>query len=186
MKTRLDERYDPESLEPWEEERLRQANRPVAPRTTSQQSRMSPPQREYRPEPPIPDTPAKPPSVQIGVFFDGTGNNMHNDRRLPDRDITNVAKLHDLYPDGGDHYPIYIHGVGTITGRESEDGFTAPESAIGMGIGVGPEGAHARIELALARVRQILEAYPHDSLVTFDVFGFSRGAALARHFVNLI
>ncbi len=102
MKTRLDERYNPDPLEPWEEERLRQADRSVAPRTTSQQTQMPPPPQEYRPEPPIPDTPERIRTLQIGVFFDGTGNNMHNDRHLPDRDITNVAKLHDLYRDDGD------------------------------------------------------------------------------------
>ncbi|MBW6392024.1 DUF2235 domain-containing protein [Halomonas sp. Y3S6] len=137
--------------------------------------------------PPVPEPPPeRPRTLQIGVFFDGTGNNMYNDRQLPDRDITNVAKLHGLYRDDEEHYPVYIQGVGTITGREGEDGFVAPEDAIGMGTGIGPEGGHARIEQALNEVREILEANPRDSLVTFDVFGFSRGAALARHFVNLI
>jgi len=188
MKTRLDERFDPDPLDPWEEERLRQAERPVSSRSASRPADDRTPPQEYRPEPPIPDTPEKPRTLQIGVFFDGTGNNMHNDRQLPDRDITNVAKLHDLYPNdaANGYYPVYIQGVGTIAGRESEDGFVAPENAIGMGTGVGPEGGHARIEQALTEVRQILEANPRDSLVTFDVFGFSRGAALARHFVNLI
>ncbi|MGR4068037.1 T6SS phospholipase effector Tle1-like catalytic domain-containing protein [Billgrantia sp. C5P2] len=150
------------------------------------------PTSEPRPStpPPVPETPpARPRTLQIGIFFDGTGNNMYNDRHLPDRDITNVAKLYDLYRfDGvdGDYHRVYIPGVGTITGREGEDGFVAPEDAIGMGTGVGPEGGHARIEQALNEVREILEANPRDSLVTFDVFGFSRGAALARHFVNLI
>ncbi|MGR2740369.1 phospholipase effector Tle1 domain-containing protein [Billgrantia sp. Q4P2] len=141
------------------------------------------------PPPPVPETPpAQPRHLQIGVFFDGTGNNMHNDRHLPDRDITNVAKLRDLYPEDEEegYYRVYIHGVGTITGHANDDGFVASEDAIGMGSGVGPEGGHARIELALSEVRKILEAYPRDTLVTFDVFGFSRGAALARHFVNLI
>ncbi|EWH01376.1 T6SS phospholipase effector Tle1-like catalytic domain-containing protein [Halomonas sp. BC04] len=188
MKTRLDERYDPVPLDPREEERLRQADRPVAPRSTSQQTQMPEPRQEYRPEPPVPDAPERPHALQIGVFFDGTGNNMANDRRLTDRDITNVVKLHDLYrydSDDGDYHRVYIHGVGTTTGRESEDGFTASENLAGLGTGVGPEGGHARIELALQLLRQVLEDNP-DATVTFDVFGFSRGAALARHFVNLI
>lgn len=149
------------------------------------------PTPEPRPStpPPVPESPPdRPRTLQIGIFFDGTGNNMYNDRHLPDRDITNVAKLFDLYsnePDKG-AYRIYIQGVGTITGNESEDGFVAAEDLVGLGTGVGPAGGHARIEQALSDVREILESNPRDSLVTFDVFGFSRGAALARHFVNLI
>jgi hypothetical protein len=138
--------------------------------------------------PPEPETPPAPQrTLQIGVFFDGTGNNMFNDRQLPDRDITNVVKLFDLYPNDPERgdYRIYIQGVGTITGRESEDGFVAAEDLAGLGTGVGPEGGHARIEQALTDVREILEDNP-DATITFDVFGFSRGAALARHFVNLI
>ncbi|WP_232090246.1 T6SS phospholipase effector Tle1-like catalytic domain-containing protein [Billgrantia diversa] len=139
--------------------------------------------------PPVAETPpAQQRTLHIGVFFDGTGNNMYKDRQLTDRDITNVAKLHDLYRfDGadGDYHRIYIPGVGTITGSESEDGFLASEDLFGLGTGVGPEGGHARIELALDLLRPFLEANP-DALITFDVFGFSRGAALARHFVNLI
>nr|WP_240935952.1 DUF2235 domain-containing protein [Halomonas bachuensis] len=148
------------------------------------------PAPEPRPStaPPVAETPpTRPRTLHIGVFFDGTGNNMYNDRHLPDRDITNVAKLRNLYPDDAEsgYYPIYIHGVGTITGGESEDGFVASEDLVGLGTGVGPEGAHARIELVLNLLRPILEANP-DALISFDVFGFSRGAALARHFVNLV
>ncbi|MFQ3787577.1 hypothetical protein [Halomonas sp. A29] len=101
----------------------------------------TPEPRPFTP-PPVPETPpAHPRTLQIGVFFDGTGNNMHSDRHLPDRDITNVAKLFDLYsddPDKGD-YRIYIRGVGTITGRESEDGFVVSEDLVGLGAGVGRE-----------------------------------------------
>ena len=149
---------------------------------------MPAPEPKLSTPPPVPETPPAPQrALQIGVFFDGTGNNMFNDRQLPDRDITNVAKLFDLYPNDATngYYPIYIHGVGTITGQASEDGFITSEDLAGLGTGVGPEGGHARIELALRQLRPILEANP-DATITFDVFGFSRGAALARHFVNLI
>lgn len=185
MKTRLDERYDPDPMEPWEEERLKQANRPVSPRSTARSTQNPEPPQEHRPEPPIQDSPERKRTLQIGVFFDGTGKNRDNDRRLPDRDITNVAKLYDLYRGDDDHYRVYIHGVGTITGHESEDGFVAPESAIGYALGLGAEGGHERINLALQNVRGILKANEGADVV-FDVFGFSRGAALARHFVNLL
>lgn len=50
---------------------------------------------------------------------------------------------------------------------------------------LGPTGGHDRLELAVAAVRKHIEDSNADEVI-FDVFGFSRGAALARQFVNLI
>lgn len=127
-------------------------------------------------------------TLRLGVFFDGTGNHRGNDQILADRDVTNVGKLRDLYRDdglGGNYRRIYVDGPGTIDGKHTPDGFEAPESLMGMGLGIGPEGGHDRIESAIKRVRDEINAGDYDEVV-FDVFGFSRGAALARHFVNLI
>jgi uncharacterized Zn-binding protein involved in type VI secretion len=127
-------------------------------------------------------------TLYLGVFFDGTGNHKANDENLANRDVTNVAKLYDLYRDGGpgsNYRRIYVNGPGTIDGKHSENGFEAEEDLFGLGLGVGPEGGHDRIETALRDFRLILESGDYDAVV-FDVFGFSRGAALARHFVNLI
>ncbi|AJQ97126.1 T6SS phospholipase effector Tle1-like catalytic domain-containing protein [Gynuella sunshinyii] len=131
--------------------------------------------------------------LRIGLFFDGTGQDRYNDERLPDRDISNVAKLHDLYleqtTEQGNEIittrAIYIPGVGTITGRETDDGFKAKDSKIGLGLGMGKTGGYARIELALGQINEHLNEQEYDEVI-FDVFGFSRGAALSRHFVNLI
>jgi len=38
-------------------------------------------------------------ATRIGVFFDGTGNNIWNDLAINDGSLTNVAKLHKLYDD---------------------------------------------------------------------------------------
>src|SRR5690606_16447704 len=38
-------------------------------------------------------------TLHLGVFFDGTGNHRGNDQILANRDVTNVAKLYDLYRD---------------------------------------------------------------------------------------
>jgi uncharacterized protein (DUF2235 family) len=127
-------------------------------------------------------------TLRIGVFFDGTGNHMENDLRSTDRDITNVAKLYQLYPDegvGGRYAKIYIEGPGTADGEVTEKGFIPGETTVGMALGLGDEGGHSRIDKALDDAQVILEDGGY-SEVTFDVFGFSRGAALARHFVNLI
>lgn len=124
-------------------------------------------------------------TLRLGVFFDGTGNHMGNDQILADRDVTNVAKLYDLYRETANTRRVYVHGPGTIDGKPTADGFEAPEDLMGMGLGIGPEGGHDRIETALMDFRTILESGSYD-FVEFDVFGFSRGAALARHFVNLV
>jgi len=51
---------------------------------------------------------------RIGVFFDGTGNNMWNDMAINDGSFSNVAKLYQLYdnPSTGDE-AFYAEGVGT-------------------------------------------------------------------------
>lgn len=122
---------------------------------------------------------------------------------------SNVAKLFLLYPDGEseDQRSIYIKGVGTVTaatkdptermlmaigtggvgpapGAESPDDY----SGLGLGFGLGPEGGQARILEARGYLLSILRQFKNcpPASVTFDVFGFSRGAAMARHFVNLI
>jgi len=40
-------------------------------------------------------------ATRIGVFFDGTGNNIGNDMAIGDGSQTNVAKLYQLYKDKG-------------------------------------------------------------------------------------
>lgn len=37
--------------------------------------------------------------IRIGVFFDGTGNNMWNDKLIGDGSQTNIAQLYRMYQD---------------------------------------------------------------------------------------
>ena len=145
-----------------------------------------------------PQTPA---ILRVGLFFDGTGNNQANavsdaGRLTLDASgsyanaLSNIALLHRLYPEGAEaqgamHYlPLYIEGVGTRAG--------APDTMLDQAIGVGPTGVEARVQQALdwvaERVRCWPQAQPQRRLagVEFDVFGFSRGAAAARHFANRV
>lgn len=128
--------------------------------------------------------------LQVGVFFDGTGHHKDVDRQLTDRDVTNIGKLHDLYRDEPGDYVrrIYVPGPGAIGAVEqTPNGRTEAEaSVVGLAFATGPEGGQARIRLAKTYLRRVLNAHPDVDRITFDVFGFSRGAALARHFVNLI
>jgi len=98
--------------------------------------------------------------------------------------VTNVAKLWDSYPEneleseGVITYrrTVYAPGAGTKTG-ESDVLYGA---ATGMGeAGVIRQVSEAFSQLAL-RLRETLQGRAIDKL-TLDLFGFSRGAAAARH-----
>lgn len=110
--------------------------------------------------------------------------------------LTNVAKLYDLYqPDEKDKdqngiitSPIYIRGVGTKEGKGITTGGTAN---LGLAFAAFGEGAEKRIPEARQKMLHILDSVlstwgSMPSSVTIDLFGFSRGAALARHFINVI
>jgi uncharacterized Zn-binding protein involved in type VI secretion len=100
---------------------------------------------------------------------------------------TNVSKLERMYQkgqfqndDGGSarRTSIYVSGVGTKSGQ--------PDDGPSMGLGLGEQGILKKIaegcgDLAID-IRDYVSA-PIDELI-LDVFGFSRGAATARHFVS--
>jgi hypothetical protein len=127
-------------------------------------------------------------TLSVGIFFDGTGNNKNDtDKSKP----SNVARLWDAYREDGDpaseFRKVYVRGVGT--GRVSpEDMELDNDWVLGAGFG---QGGLLRIEYALDKLRAHLEGFRSEhrkrpEKVVLDVFGFSRGAALARHFVNVI
>ena len=163
-------------------------------------------------------------TLRIGVFFDGTGNNLFNaatgaacraeaqgfrqdqaesiarhcDKFMLNTDSsyanaeTNIARLFRLYKNDSERsleqdesiakLRIYIEGIGTRAGQ--------PDSLLSMGTGLGSSGVLACVqtfpaafskrydEFRLSNPDVIVEA------VEFDLFGFSRGAAAARHFAN--
>ena len=80
---------------------------------------------------------------------------------------------------------LYIEGVGTCVGK--------PDCVIGMGFGTGEYGTLAKTDEAVAQlasaVKEALASVNGPCVidrVLFDLFGFSRGAAAARHFANRI
>lgn len=110
--------------------------------------------------------------------------------------LTNVAKLYHLNriteytgdDKGGVYRSIYIRGVGTKEGKGITTGGTAN---LGLALAAFCEGAEHRIPKARLEMLDILNNVLSSwgsmpSSVTIDLFGFSRGAALARHFVNVI
>lgn len=99
---------------------------------------------------------------------------------------SNIVKLRNLYPiDVNNHiYRFYIEGVGTFNDAKNPKDY----SSLGQGFGLGEHGGRAKIEKAKEYVLGVLRGIQgcKPQSITFDVFGFSRGAALARHFVNVI
>lgn len=119
-----------------------------------------------------------------------------------ENDFTNVSKLHDfILPDSTvtHSFSIYIEGIGTIDGEA--------DNLIDMGLGVGLGGAQKikvvseageeerigtgvkdkvsrSLDLLAARIGQ-LEGSKQIEYIHLDLFGFSRGAAAARHFIHV-
>jgi hypothetical protein len=107
-------------------------------------------------------------------------------------DVTNVRKLLDLYMESPRAHGetqhqlisrrLYIEGIGTKSGEK--------DSLIGSGTGRGDTGVESRVQEAFvgikAFVSDIIKENPdcEISSLIFDAFGFSRGAAAARHFAN--
>jgi len=177
-------------------------------------------------------------TLRIGVFFDGTGNNLANaavtekcrqddltlldERTLgevveycrahgfggsegngfftqtPDNSYgnapSNVARLFDLYQDDATRslaknersasIKAYLEGIGTSSGEE--------DSAYGLATGMGDTGVVARVMQSPQKIQESLDRLlgnnPNLEIegLELDIFGFSRGAAAARHFANEI
>ncbi|MCT8162391.1 MULTISPECIES: T6SS phospholipase effector Tle1-like catalytic domain-containing protein [unclassified Pseudomonas] len=126
-------------------------------------------------------------TLRVGIFFDGTGNNQCNlalggygEAGSYGNSRSNVALLHALYPTGmlGDQLFIkrYVPGVGTREG--------AADSFYGQATGRGSTGVEARVAEVLAWFENQRHAGPLPARLAFDLFGFSRGAAAARHLAN--
>lgn len=153
--------------------------------------------------------------LTVGVFFDGTNNNKNNtnakeyyDKRARGEKLTpeetisaeayrrngrdktsssyynawsNVARLCDAYPE---KLAVYVDGIGT----ESEKG----DSVLGAGLGTGFifEGAGIldKVKEGCEKLAKNLKKNNVTELdiLYLDVFGFSRGAAAARVFLDEI
>ncbi|MDM5061759.1 DUF2235 domain-containing protein [Aeromonas salmonicida] len=117
-------------------------------------------------------------------------------------DVTNVGKLSLLYLRGERTLSAgaYISGIGTrdpVTGKEGKEyrsddtvtqgldlDFSGENTSI---IGKVAEACEHKIAQAIATdLKQTLLKVECIHRVVFDVFGFSRGAAAARHFVNVV
>ncbi|WP_294201457.1 DUF2235 domain-containing protein [uncultured Chryseobacterium sp.] len=121
--------------------------------------------------------------ISAGIFFDGTGNNGLNaaSPRKPDKNnesyysgITNIYKLFSLF--SGDE-KIYIEGIGTVTGSEDDDFAIA---TCKNSSGVSGYSSDDKLEKAFSFARNLTAEGGTE--YHFYVYGFSRGAMLARNF----
>lgn len=160
--------------------------------------------------------------VNISVYFDGTGNNKDEDRKLkrwanPAR-LWRAAELR-LDKERPD-YAIYVSGVGTkfngtatdwmdnirmnvqdhVTGEAAGGGGTRRTEMAQMNVSDGLRTAllqnAAKLNIPLKAYRETgkpvnisglaaaIEAHGLITIINISIFGFSRGAALARAFSN--
>lgn len=107
--------------------------------------------------------------------------------------LTNIARLADLYrrqrkatPGANGLYvygAVYVSGVGTTSGGRDA-------RLSGQGFGRGTTGVVAKVCRCVKKIADELSAFEGDNpgcviaALELDVFGFSRGAASARHLVN--
>lgn len=117
-------------------------------------------------------------------------------------DITNIGKLSTLYLRGKDTMSaaVYIGGIGTrdpITGKEGKEYLSDDTLTQGLDLDWFGENTSIVGKVACACEQNIVEAIKVQleevlpkieciDRIVFDVFGFSRGAAAARHFINTI
>jgi type VI secretion system secreted protein VgrG len=121
--------------------------------------------------------------------YDGKGG-------VPDssygNDSSNVAKLYELYSDDSQRQValeemkaslrVYMDGIGTSSGQG--------DSSFAKATGRGAQGVLARVEQSQTKILNSIEQFELSNpdrkvgRVEFDVFGFSRGGAAARHFSN--
>lgn len=109
--------------------------------------------------------------------------------------LSNIARLAELYVSESSarnrgqglkvYYPVYVSGAGTTSGGRDS-------LLTGQSFGRGLTGVVAKVERAFAKTEARLKRFQQDNpgclieALEFDIFGFSRGAASARHFVNEI
>ncbi len=142
--------------------------------------------------------------LRIGVFFDGTGNNKTNDaykEESGDHSRTNIARLFEAYPEEtGISAKIYVSGVGTLdldekSAEERKAIIDAGNDMLSASLATGlfdTGSAFLKWQSLLRDLKNIIDGlsregtYQNITHIAFDVFGFSRGAALARHFINAL
>ncbi|WP_413511812.1 T6SS phospholipase effector Tle1-like catalytic domain-containing protein [Myroides odoratus] len=117
--------------------------------------------------------------TSIALFFDGTGNNMTNSQKDPVKygNLTNIAQLFDACTLTD---KVYIEGVGTRDQME--------DSVYAKATGNNPLGYSGysyldKLDKGISFLKTYSEQHPNETL-NILIYGFSRGATLARNFAK--
>ncbi|WP_448725609.1 type VI secretion system tip protein TssI/VgrG [Pseudomonas farris] len=121
--------------------------------------------------------------------YDGNGSSPDNSYG---NDVSNIVRLYELYadnvfdalPDGAKQAAVrvYIEGIGTKN--------KGTDLLYSQAMGTGKTGVIARVEQSPTKIMEQLRLLQQQNpgviieKIEFDIFGFSRGAAAARHFAN--
>jgi hypothetical protein len=137
-------------------------------------------------------------TIRASLFFDGTLNNRNNtevrmrgeadedqlESASYTNDLSNIAKIERLLAEQAGYdikLKLYIEGIGT------EDNET-DSLALGASMGMGDTGVVSKVEIGLENlytaITEKVEKTTPIVHVHLDSFGFSRGAAAARHFIH--
>lgn len=143
-------------------------------------------------------------ALNFGVFFDGTYNNAANVAAFNsgttshtggsyDNYITNIVRLSELYYTKDQDVPnscgrtdeayrfVYVPGIGSSPGQ--------PDDAEAAATGFGRFGLENALQIATTALERTINNFGGPASIRsikLDVFGFSRGAATARVFANII
>lgn len=137
--------------------------------------------------------------VSLNLFFDGTQNNKTNTELGKDNDnsnhvddsytndYSNVARGFDaIDPAAENQVSWYIEGIGTEDGESESIPFTTKPNNKGIPIGTGPRGIPAKVTKGCIKGAEALKKYASKDInLKINVYGFSRGAAAARHFLHV-
>jgi hypothetical protein len=129
--------------------------------------------------------------LYVSIFFDGTGNNAKAD--LPTQEHSNVVRMFRAMPldnPATGVFSRYIPGIGTLFPEIGDNG-KGPIPLVDTHMGMGAMGQD-RLDYAFKELAAIIAAAaaraqnPTNKIVWIKlaVFGFSRGATLARAFVR--
>lgn len=145
------------------------------------------------------DKPVNTIDVSLNLFFDGTQNNKSNTESGKDHensnheddsytnDYSNVARGFDaIDPNAENQVSWYVEGIGTEDGKSESIIFTTKPNNSGIPLGTGSRGVPGKVTKGCIKGAEALKNYAgKDIHLKVNVFGFSRGATAARHFLHV-
>lgn len=147
------------------------------------------------------DKPINTIDVSLNIFFDGTQNNKtntesgisstsSNGKDSYANDYSNIARGFDAINTSiGKQIRVYVEGIGTVDGkRDTNKKYADYPNNIGSPLGMGDRGIEAKVTKGCLDAGEALGKKfkgKNIDILNINVYGFSRGAAAARHFLHI-